>query len=66
MISRLQPKNVDVLSLTTIATPHRGKNSLLSFSHNLDRQTGSAFADYVLERIGSKKLALILTGQDWY
>ncbi|KAF7874241.1 hypothetical protein EAF04_002913 [Stromatinia cepivora] len=33
MISRLQPQNVEVLSLTTIATPHRG----------------SAFADYCFE-----------------
>ena len=38
MISRrlLQPPNVRVLSLTTIASPHRG----------------SAFADYVFDRIG--------------
>ena len=36
MISRLKPPNVRVLSLTTIATPHRG----------------SAFADYIFERIG--------------
>lgn len=36
MISRLQPDNVEVLSLTTVATPHRG----------------SAFADYVFEEIG--------------
>lgn len=36
MISQLKPPNVDVKSLTTIATPHRG----------------SAFADYVMEQIG--------------
>lgn len=36
MISRLHPPNVKVLSLTTIATPHRG----------------SAFADYLFRRIG--------------
>ncbi len=36
MISRLHPPNVKVLSLTTIATPHRG----------------SAFADYCFEEIG--------------
>jgi triacylglycerol lipase len=35
MISQLQPKDVEVLSLTTIATPHRG----------------SAFADYCFEEI---------------
>jgi len=36
MISRLQPENVEVLSLTTVASPHRG----------------SAFADFMLEEIG--------------
>jgi len=36
MISRLKPENVDVLSLTTIASPHRG----------------SAFADFVFQEIG--------------
>ena len=36
MISRLQPDNVEVLSLTTIATPHRG----------------SAFADFCFKIIG--------------
>lgn len=36
MISRLKPDNVEVLSLTTIATPHRG----------------SAFADFCFEEIG--------------
>ena len=36
MISRLKPPNVRVLSLTTIATPHRG----------------SAFADYLFAQLG--------------
>ncbi|KAL1622496.1 lipase 2 [Diplodia seriata] len=36
MISQLKPPNVDVKSLTTIATPHRG----------------SAFADWMMEQIG--------------
>jgi hypothetical protein len=36
MISKLKPENVRVLSLTTIATPHRG----------------SAFADYAFNLIG--------------
>lgn len=36
MISQLKPPNVDVVSLTTIATPHRG----------------SAFADYVFDALG--------------
>lgn len=40
MISRLQPANVRVLSLTTIATPHRG----------------SAFADYLFRWIGATNL----------
>lgn len=40
MISRLKPPNVRVLSLTTIATPHRG----------------SAFADYLFKWIGYTNL----------
>lgn len=40
MISQLKPENVDVLSLTTVATPHRG----------------SAFADFMFEEIGPKHL----------
>ena len=40
LISRLRPARVEVLSLTTIATPHRG----------------SAFADYVFEQIGPVRL----------
>jgi len=36
MISRLQPPNVKVLSLTTVATPHHG----------------SSFADHLFKRIG--------------
>jgi triacylglycerol lipase len=36
MISRLHPDNVEVLSLTTVATPHRG----------------SVFADYCFQEIG--------------
>jgi triacylglycerol lipase len=41
MISRLKPHEVDVRSLTTIATPHRG----------------SAFADYMFERIGRELIS---------
>jgi len=40
MISRLQPDNVEVKSLTTIATPHRG----------------SSFADFCFQEIGPKNL----------
>lgn len=40
LISRLRPSNVKVLSLTTIATPHRG----------------SAYADYLFEQIGPHRL----------
>lgn len=36
MISELKPKGVEVLSLTTIATPHHG----------------SAFADHIFQRVG--------------
>lgn len=41
MISRMKPGNVRVRSLTTVASPHRG----------------SAFADYVFERIGKDRLS---------
>jgi triacylglycerol lipase len=40
MISRLRPDNVNVLSLTTIASPHRG----------------SYFADFLIEEIGPNVL----------
>jgi triacylglycerol lipase len=40
MISRVQPSNVEVLSLTTISTPHRG----------------SAFADYIFSQIGPRHI----------
>ena len=43
MISRLNPPDVEVKSLTTIASPHRG----------------SAFADYVFEQIGPENLPKI-------
>ncbi|KAI0386731.1 putative triacylglycerol lipase [Hypomontagnella monticulosa] len=43
MISHLQPKNVDVRSLVTVASPHRG----------------SAFADYLLKEIGHERLPRI-------
>ena len=43
MISRLKPPNVKVLSLTTIASPHRG----------------SAFADYMFNQIGPERLPTI-------
>ncbi len=43
MISHLQPKNVDVRSLVTVASPHRG----------------SAFADYLLGEIGQARLPSI-------
>ncbi|KAI1850210.1 hypothetical protein JX266_004068 [Neoarthrinium moseri] len=40
MISHLQPKDVDVCSLVTVATPHHG----------------SAFADFVFNEIGAERL----------
>ncbi|KAB8278056.1 triacylglycerol lipase [Aspergillus minisclerotigenes] len=43
MISHLQPKDFKILSLTTIATPHRG----------------SAVADYILKQIGDERLAQV-------
>lgn len=43
MISRLKPPNIDVLSLTTIASPHRG----------------SSFADYAFDYIGVQRLPYV-------
>ena len=40
MISRLKPPGVEVLSLTTVGTPHRG----------------SAVADYVFDRVGKERV----------
>ncbi|EME82756.1 uncharacterized protein MYCFIDRAFT_188044 [Pseudocercospora fijiensis CIRAD86] len=40
MVSRLKPPNVKVLSLTTVATPHRG----------------SSFADYMFKQIGMSNI----------
>jgi triacylglycerol lipase len=44
MISQLKPTDFNVLSLTTIASPHHG----------------SAFADYMFERIGRMLVCIIL------
>lgn len=55
MISQLKPPNVKVLSLTTIATPHRGMPSEIDFAGEvLTRGVGSEFADYCMKEIGSK------------
>ena len=43
MVSRMHPPNVKVLSLTTIATPHRG----------------SALADYLFDHIGRANLPMV-------
>ena len=43
MVSRLRPENVDVLSLTTVASPHRG----------------SSFADFCLDEIGAARIPRI-------
>jgi len=43
MISQLRPTDFKILSLTTIATPHRG----------------SAFADYMFETIGRTSVILL-------
>jgi triacylglycerol lipase len=50
MISRLQPKNVGVLSLTTIATPHRG----------------SAFADYMFDTIGPRQIKRLYKVMEYF
>lgn len=50
MISQLKPPGVKVLSLTTIATPHHG----------------SAFADYLLQRIGPINIPKIYRALEWF
>jgi len=50
MISRLQPNNVKVLSLTTIATPHRG----------------SAFADYMFDTIGPHQIKRLYKVMEYF
>jgi triacylglycerol lipase len=48
MISRLKPEGVKVLSLTTVASPHRG----------------SAFADFCFEGIGETRLPVVYKALD--
>ncbi|KAK5121305.1 hypothetical protein LTR85_005471 [Meristemomyces frigidus] len=50
MISQLKPANVKVLSLTTIATPHRG----------------SSFADYLFTWIGMTNVPKLYKALDWF
>ena len=54
MLSRLKPPTVDVLSLTTIATPHRGMTIEAGQTVVTDDLLGSSFADYVFHEIGCK------------
>jgi len=54
MISQLNPPDVKVLSLTTIASPHRGKYSSAHCNFSTLNIVGSAFADFCFERIGSR------------
>jgi triacylglycerol esterase/lipase EstA (alpha/beta hydrolase family) len=50
MISRIQPPNVRVLSLTTIATPHRG----------------SAFASYLFAQLGRTNIRKVYKALDYF
>jgi hypothetical protein len=50
MISELKPKGVEVLSLTTIATPHHG----------------SAFADYLFQRIGATNIPRLYKALEFF
>ncbi|KAF2839390.1 alpha/beta-hydrolase [Patellaria atrata CBS 101060] len=50
MLSQLKPTNVNALSLTTIATPHRG----------------SAFADYTFDLIGTTRLPRVFKAMEWF
>jgi len=50
MISRLRPTDFKILSLTTIASPHRG----------------SAFADYMFETIGPRRIKRIYKVMEYF
>ena len=50
MVSRLKPPNVSVMSLTTIATPHRG----------------SAYADYIFSQIGYTNIPKVYKMMEWF
>ncbi|KAI8933474.1 hypothetical protein NX059_009212 [Plenodomus lindquistii] len=50
MISQLKPTDFKILSLTTIATPHRG----------------SAFADYVFEYMGPRRIKRIYKVMEYF
>ena len=50
MISELKPKGVEVLSLTTIATPHHG----------------SAFADYLFQQIGPTNIPKLYKALEFF
>lgn len=50
MISELKPKGVEVLSLTTIATPHHG----------------SAFADYLFQQIGPTNIPRLYKALEFF
>ncbi|KAI4925880.1 uncharacterized protein J4E92_006616 [Alternaria infectoria] len=50
MISQLRPTDFKILSLTTIATPHRG----------------SAFADYMFETIGPRRIKRVYSVMEYF
>lgn len=50
MISRLHPANVKVMSLTTVATPHRG----------------SAFADYIFDLVGKANIPRLYKALEYF
>jgi triacylglycerol esterase/lipase EstA (alpha/beta hydrolase family) len=50
MISRLKPPNVRVLSLTTVATPHRG----------------SSYADHIFKRIGPLNIPKLYKALEYF
>ncbi|KAI9880808.1 MAG: hypothetical protein M1830_000244 [Pleopsidium flavum] len=59
MISQLKPPDVKVLSLTTIASPHRGQYRSTGYRLQLTNIVGSAFADFCFDRIGTERLPRI-------
>ena len=62
MISRLQLPNVKVLSLTTIASPHRGTiySTRVPMPLVLLKDSGSAFADHLFKQIGRKAISTVV------
>jgi len=72
MISRLKPENVKVLSLTTVATPHRKLFTLKTTHSNSSLYPdtskpigGSSFADHIFKGIGLPNIPKVYKALDF-